>query len=70
MKIAIVKVFHIPQEPASQGTVSSRVILLASCDALDTNNIVTIAHPYGTFKITAGRFRELVNDESIKILEV
>ena len=69
MKISIVKVFHVPQEPASQGTVSSRVILPASCDARDTSNIVTIAHPYGTFNITADRFRELVNDESIKILE-
>lgn len=65
MKIKITRIFHVLQEPTSPG----RVILPDSCEALTVNNVVTIEYPHGSFKITADHFRELVNDETIKIVE-
>jgi hypothetical protein len=65
LKITITKLFQVLQESTSPG----RVILPASCEASEVHSIVTIEYPYGSFKITSDRFRELVNDEAIEIVE-
>jgi hypothetical protein len=61
LKITITKPFTVVQ--------AGRVIIPDSCEAFDVNHIVTIKCSHGSFEITSGRFRELVNDETIKIDE-
>lgn len=68
MRISITNVFSVLQEPASQGGISGRVILPASCEATIADSLVRIAHPHADVTIPIDRFNDLVRTGIVVVI--